>query len=106
MKARLFTPPVYAPTAIPTNKGWVDPKTGEVLVSIKNLLDRMKEENSVSNDEAMVPSIAVEITVEETSAPDVAVEDNSTAEVSEPVEEAAAEETSDDKPKRRSAKRG
>jgi len=31
------SPPLWCPTAIPTSKGWVDPKTGEVLVARKDL---------------------------------------------------------------------
>jgi len=31
------TPPSYAPDAIATTRGWVDAKTGELLVSVKNL---------------------------------------------------------------------
>lgn len=31
------TPPTWAPSAVATVHGWVDPKTGELLVSKKNL---------------------------------------------------------------------
>jgi len=31
------TPPSYAPDAVATTRGWVDAKTGELLVSVKNL---------------------------------------------------------------------
>lgn len=31
------SPPNWAPSAIPTEHGWVDPKTGELLVSKKGL---------------------------------------------------------------------
>jgi hypothetical protein len=30
-------PPKWAPNAIPTTGGWADPKTGEILVSVKGL---------------------------------------------------------------------
>lgn len=31
------TPPAWAPNAIATDKGWVDPNTGEVLLAIDGL---------------------------------------------------------------------
>ena len=31
------TPPLYAPTAVATSLGWVNPQTGEILVSHKGL---------------------------------------------------------------------
>lgn len=30
-----------SPNAVPTTKGWIDPLTGELLVAIKNLVDRI-----------------------------------------------------------------
>lgn len=35
-------PPSWAPNAIATEKGWVDPKTKELLVSIKGLKIKKK----------------------------------------------------------------
>jgi len=34
------TPPVWAPTAIATPGGWTNPLTGEVLVAIRDLVNR------------------------------------------------------------------
>lgn len=31
------TPPAHAPDAVATNLGWMDPRTGELLVSARNL---------------------------------------------------------------------
>lgn len=33
----MLNPPKWAPNAIATPRGWVDPKTGELLVSVKGL---------------------------------------------------------------------
>lgn len=33
----MSTPPMWAPDAIATEKGWVDPRTGEVLLAIEGL---------------------------------------------------------------------
>lgn len=34
--------PNWAPQAIATPRGWVDPRTGELLVGVRNLTSRMK----------------------------------------------------------------
>ncbi len=38
------TPPSWAPNAIATDKGWVDPNTGEVLLAIEGLEVTVQEE--------------------------------------------------------------
>lgn len=38
------TPPAWAPNAIATDKGWVDPNTGEVLLAIDGLEVTAQEE--------------------------------------------------------------
>ena len=42
MKKHL-SPPTWAPYAIATNQGWVHPKTGEILVSHRNLKTKIDE---------------------------------------------------------------
>lgn len=42
MPRDLKNPPRWAPNAIATAKGWVDPKTGELLVSVKGLIVKKK----------------------------------------------------------------
>lgn len=37
-----LNPPSFAPDAIPTPRGWVHPKTGELLVSVKLDMDAFK----------------------------------------------------------------
>jgi len=37
MSRNRFAPPAYCPQAIPTINGWVDPATGELIVSMKGL---------------------------------------------------------------------
>lgn len=115
MEYKLFTPPVYAPNAVATNLGWVNPVTGELLVSVKDLKDRIEKfNNSVQrdplyvepkNDAALVPAIEVSITVEEPTeeTPKEVVQESETVEES--VVE-SAETVSEEKPKRRSTKRG
>lgn len=36
-------PPVYCPSAIATDAGWVNPKSGELLVSVRDLKRRIQE---------------------------------------------------------------
>ena len=37
MPRDMKNPPKFAPNAVATERGWVDPKTGELLVAIKGL---------------------------------------------------------------------
>ena len=39
----ILKPPVYCPDAIATDVGWINPKTGELLVTVRNLRQRIKE---------------------------------------------------------------
>jgi hypothetical protein len=36
----LKRPPHYKINAVPTERGWVDPETGEVLIAIRQLFDK------------------------------------------------------------------
>lgn len=45
-------PPSWAPNAIATSRGWVNPKTGELLVAKSNLLSYLKD-----NDTATQPKM-------------------------------------------------
>lgn len=36
-------PPSYCPDAIATDVGWISPKTGELLISVRNLRQRIKD---------------------------------------------------------------
>ena len=40
----MLKPPPYCPNALPTANGWVDPKSNELVVYVKNLLLRMQNE--------------------------------------------------------------
>lgn len=40
----ILKPPPYCTDAIPTTYGWVDPKTNELIVYVKNLLIRRQKE--------------------------------------------------------------
>lgn len=40
----ILTPPPYCTDALPTKHGWVDPKTNELIVHVKNLLSRRQNE--------------------------------------------------------------
>lgn len=55
-------PPNWAPKAIATNQGWVDPKTNELLVSyrgLKTLIDNQKP-NVIEKDEPVIDKLNVE----------------------------------------------
>lgn len=43
----MFTPPLYCPDAIATDNGWVNPKNGELLVAIKNLSSRIRDQSQI-----------------------------------------------------------
>lgn len=67
-----FAPPKWAPSAIATDQGWVNPKTGELLISLKGLKTRI-EMNKPSveldikvPDECPIETAFVKLTIEET----------------------------------------
>jgi hypothetical protein len=66
-----LTPPKWAPYAVATEQGWVHPKTGEILISLRGLKSRIeKEQPSVVLEietpaECPVENSFVEITTEE-----------------------------------------
>ena len=41
----VYKKPRWAPNAVATDKGWVDPETGELLVSLKNLKSKIAAES-------------------------------------------------------------
>ena len=43
MTQQRITPPAYCPDALATDVGWISPKTGELLVSIKNLRAKLAQ---------------------------------------------------------------
>ena len=64
----MLKPPAYAPHAKPTNRGWIDPKTGELLVSRKHS-DREITEYYIAKEEAVV-TVAPEPIIEANPEPD------------------------------------
>ena len=44
MSSDILKPPAYCQTAIATDAGWVNPKTGELLVIVRNLRQRIAEQ--------------------------------------------------------------
>lgn len=48
-----FSPPNWAPFAVPTDKGWVNPNTGELLISYRGLKTQI--------DKQKKPEVSVEI---------------------------------------------
>ena len=56
------TKPRWFPTAVPTDRGWINPTTGEVLVAIGNLKTLLSRENtggvsSITAVNTVVPSV-------------------------------------------------
>lgn len=50
-------PPVWAPNAVATDKGWVDPKSGELLLAVAGLLEeapkkKTKKTTTATSEEA------------------------------------------------------
>lgn len=43
-------PPSYCPDAIATDVGWISPKTGELLISVRNLRQLIKDKEQLDND--------------------------------------------------------
>jgi hypothetical protein len=49
-------PPSYCPDAIATDVGWISPKTGELLISVRNLRQRIKDNEPQSEYTEESPS--------------------------------------------------
>lgn len=66
-----LTPPKWAPYAVATERGWVNPKTGELLISLKGLKSKIEAENPTvvldleTTKECFVDTTFVEIETEE-----------------------------------------
>lgn len=93
-----FNKPKHKEKVIATNKGWVVERTGEVLVSHKNLADKIALVKSISDEDIKQDNPSVEQTVV----------DVSEEEQNEPEQETASEnsetqdtEAKEEKPKRR-----
>lgn len=43
----ILKPPVYCPDAIATDVGWINPKNGELLISVRNLRQKIAEQERV-----------------------------------------------------------
>jgi hypothetical protein len=56
----ILTPPIYCPTAIATDAGWVNPKSGELLMAIRNLKQRIAEAELASAYQATLPVVIEE----------------------------------------------
>lgn len=78
----ILTPPIYCPTAIATDAGWVNPKSGELLMSIRNLKQRIAEEELALAYQATIPGVIEEptmIVAEPESEPVIEVESEQVA---------------------------
>lgn len=53
----LNTKPRWFPAAIPTISGWANPVTGEILVSVGNLIERIKAETPPEEIKVAVPTV-------------------------------------------------
>jgi len=60
------TPPSWAPNAVPSDKGWRHPVTGELLVSVRG---GVKLLNEVLPEVAVLPEITAEKVIDENIAP-------------------------------------
>lgn len=58
-------PPSWAPNAVATKRGWEDPKTGELLVSIKGLEIKKPKAKPAPKKKAAAKKKAVEEVIEE-----------------------------------------
>jgi len=93
MPRDLKTAPNWCPNAIPTKRGWVDPDSGELLVSLKGLVDAKdvdvkgttQKANEDTSDSGEADNPDTEISVE----PDV--EPSEEADTETPVESANEE---------------
>lgn len=55
-----ISPPNWAKNAIPTKQGWVNPKTGELLVSKRGLLDNIQKGSKTVNPVEKTPTVIIE----------------------------------------------
>lgn len=85
MPVNFLEPPRYAPNAKATNLGWEDPNTGELLVSIKGLLDKqaaLKAEKGMLDDlhdqvkQGQVDDVAIDTARAEVKAAKEAIDDD------------------------------
>jgi hypothetical protein len=60
MPRDITQPPRYAPNAVATARGWEDPKTGELLVSVKGLIDMMPKKEPVVEEKPAEKDVFVE----------------------------------------------
>lgn len=68
-----YKPPLYCPNAIATDTGWVNPKTGELLVAIRHLDTKIRESTKGDVEQVreldakvnIVPPVIEVLTVEE-----------------------------------------
>jgi hypothetical protein len=49
------TPPVWAPNAKATDKGWVDPKSGELLLAVEGLLEETPKKKTKKSSTTEAP---------------------------------------------------
>lgn len=56
-----LTPPKWAPYAIATERGWVHPKTGELLVSLKGLKSRIEKEQPAAVVLEIEPTVECQV---------------------------------------------
>ncbi len=101
----LSTKPVYCPQAVATERGWVDPRNGELLVTYKNLktiIDNMPPEQPEvkpdMSDQSMTQKILDSLYTQPVSEPDVESQN-------EPDVDVPTQEEPDVKPKRKYTKR-
>jgi hypothetical protein len=60
----LQTKPTWCPTAIATDRGWMNPSTGEILVSHKNLKSKLAAEQAITVQEVITPEPAPQEVIE------------------------------------------
>jgi len=83
--SKMFSPPAWHPTATATDRGWVAPETGELLIACKDLCALIKEFNDgkvveqeviESTEQAVEPVIVEEVSDEQSD--DEVIEDGVT----------------------------
>lgn len=57
----ILKPPIYCPHAVATDSGWVNPKTGELLIAIRGLISKIEESKLATQYQETLPVIEISV---------------------------------------------
>lgn len=109
--SKMFSPPNWHPTAVATERGWIVPETGELLVACKDLCTRIAEfkAGKITEDEPVkeiedAPAETNESEQKQDDLADAEKSEGEPTESAEPVTEEVKEAVQQEAPKKRGPK--